>query len=134
MYSKTCVYGKIGFQDQLLLNAGQKYCRMLQTEHSAILSTFIKLPLFCHFVLLQHLFTIASAMVIYVSKLPWACVRFEPVLLASCGNGPGVNSPAAVYFTVLSQTPFSNSPSIKLLPKFHHCVSDVDIHWIPDCF
>ena len=35
---------KIGFQDQLLLNAGQKYCRMLQGEHSAILLTFIKLP------------------------------------------------------------------------------------------
>ena len=34
---------KIVFQDQLSLNAGQKYCRMLQ-EHSAILSTFIKLP------------------------------------------------------------------------------------------
>ena len=36
---------KIGFQDQLSLNAGQKYCRMLQGEHSAILSTFIKLQL-----------------------------------------------------------------------------------------
>ena len=35
---------KIGFQDQLLLNAGQKYCRMLLGEHSAILLTFIKLP------------------------------------------------------------------------------------------
>ena len=35
---------KIGFQDGLSLNAGQKYCRMLQWEHSAILSTFIKLP------------------------------------------------------------------------------------------
>ena len=34
---------KIGFQDRLSLNAGQKYCRMLQ-EHSAIFSTFIKLP------------------------------------------------------------------------------------------
>ena len=34
---------KIGFQEQLLLNAGQKYCRMLQGEHSAILLTFIKL-------------------------------------------------------------------------------------------
>ena len=50
MYSKTCVKGslskrpQIGFQDQLLLNAGQKYCRMLQGEHSAKLSTFIKLP------------------------------------------------------------------------------------------
>ena len=49
-YSKTCVKQslskrqKIGFQDQLLLNAGQKYCRMLQEEHSAILLPFIKLP------------------------------------------------------------------------------------------
>ena len=35
LYSKTCFKGphkkktKIGFQDQLLLNAGQKYCMML---------------------------------------------------------------------------------------------------------
>ena len=35
---------EIDFQDRLSLNAGQKYCRMLQGEHSAILSTFIKLP------------------------------------------------------------------------------------------
>ena len=57
-YSKTCVKRshskrpQIGFQDQLLLNAGRKFCRMLR-EHSAILSTFIKLPLlrslFCLF-------------------------------------------------------------------------------------
>ena len=32
-----------GFQGQSSLNAGQMYCRMLQGEHSAILSTFIKL-------------------------------------------------------------------------------------------
>ena len=32
------------FQDRLSLNAGQKYCRRLQVEHSAILSTVIKLP------------------------------------------------------------------------------------------
>ena len=50
LFSKTCLKWplskrpKIGFQDQLSLNAGQKYCRMLQGEHSAILSTFIKLP------------------------------------------------------------------------------------------
>ena len=35
---------KIRFQDRLSLNAGKKYCRMLQWEHSAILLTFIKLP------------------------------------------------------------------------------------------
>ena len=50
IYSKTCVKRplsrtpKIGFPDQLSLNACQKYCRMLQGEHSAILLTFIKLP------------------------------------------------------------------------------------------
>ena len=49
-YSITCVKRplsirlKTGFQDQSSLNAGQQYCRMLQGEHSAILSTFIKLP------------------------------------------------------------------------------------------
>ena len=32
---------KIDFEDGLSFNAGQKYCRM----HSAILSTFIKLPI-----------------------------------------------------------------------------------------
>ena len=47
IYSKTCLKRllskrpQIGFQDQLSLNAGQKYCRMLQGEHSAMLSTFI---------------------------------------------------------------------------------------------
>ena len=51
MYSKICVKRpfkkktKIGFQDRLSLNAGQKYCRMLQGEHSATLLTFIELPL-----------------------------------------------------------------------------------------
>ena len=35
---------KIGIQYRLSIKAGQKYCRMLQREHSAILSTFIKLP------------------------------------------------------------------------------------------
>ena len=50
IYSKTCLKRslkkktKIGFQDRLSLNAGQMYCRMLQGEHSAILTTFIKLP------------------------------------------------------------------------------------------
>ena len=49
-YSKTCVKWplskrpQIVFQGQLMLNAGQKYCRMLQGEHSAIFSTFNKLP------------------------------------------------------------------------------------------
>ena len=50
LYSKTCLKRplkrrlKIVIQDRLLLNAGQKYCRTLQGEHSAILLTFIKIP------------------------------------------------------------------------------------------
>ena len=50
LYSKTCLKRplknktKIGFQDRLSHNAGQKYCRMFRGEHSAILLTFIKLP------------------------------------------------------------------------------------------
>ena len=49
MYGKTCVKRplskrpKLGLQDQLSLNARQQYCRMLLGEHSAILSTVIKL-------------------------------------------------------------------------------------------
>ena len=49
-HSITCVKwpplkrSQIGFQDQLSLNAGQMHCVMLQGEHSAILSIFIKLP------------------------------------------------------------------------------------------
>ena len=49
VYSKTGVKRplskrqKLGFQYQLSLNVGHTYCRMLQGEHSAILSTFIKL-------------------------------------------------------------------------------------------
>ena len=36
----------IDFQDQLLLDAGQKYCRVFQlVEHFAIPSTFIQLPI-----------------------------------------------------------------------------------------
>ena len=43
-----------GFQYQFTLyNAGQKYCRMLQREHSAIFSTFITLPFVIKFFILS---------------------------------------------------------------------------------
>ena len=69
-YSKTCVKWpfskrpKIGFEDQLSLNAGQKYCRMLQGEHSANLLPFIKLPftikIFVFSGRFTHIFTVHS--------------------------------------------------------------------------
>ena len=41
---KPVLSGHSKKKDQLSLNAGQKYCRMLQGEHSAIFLTFIKVP------------------------------------------------------------------------------------------
>ena len=105
-YSKTCIKRpfskrpKIGFQDQLSLNAGQKYCRMLQEEHSAIISTFIKLPfvtksLFCLFLsgcftqVILYLYqlnclTLTSDKYICKNKFPflgkynlWSCVKLK---------------------------------------------------------
>ena len=64
LYSKTCLKQPlskrpdIGFQDQLSLNAGQTYCRMLQWEHSAIHSTFIKLPFVIKIFVLSILVTV----------------------------------------------------------------------------
>ena len=61
-YSKTCEKQplskrlKNGFQDQLSLNAGQKYCRKLQEELSAILLTFIKLPIVIKIFVLSFFF------------------------------------------------------------------------------
>ena len=56
---------RLGFEDQLSLNAGQKYCRMLQREHSAILSTFIKLPI----VLMIFVLSIFTEVLLYSRKI-----------------------------------------------------------------
>ena len=72
-YSKTCVKQllkkktKIGFQYKLLLNAGQKYCRMLQWEHSAILSTFFKLPFVTKIFVLSILSGFLRQVLLYIS-------------------------------------------------------------------
>ena len=58
-YCKTCLKRplkkktNIDFPDFLSLNAGQKYCRMLQGEHSAIRSTFINVPFVIEIVFLS---------------------------------------------------------------------------------
>ena len=46
---------EICLEDQISLNAGQKCCRMVQGEHSAILSTFIKLPFVIKIIVLSIL-------------------------------------------------------------------------------
>ena len=74
VYSKTCVQRplskrpNIGFQDKLSLNAGQKYFRMLQEEHSAILSTFIKLPFVIKIFVLSILSGRFTQVLLYNSK------------------------------------------------------------------
>ena len=83
VYSKTCVKRplsnrpKIVFQDQLSLNVEQKYCRMLQGVHSAILSTFIRLQfdmkIFVFFSIFEWLFYIG-----------FSVVQSGPVLLTFC--------------------------------------------------
>ena len=70
VHSKTCVKRllskrpKIGFQDQLSLNAGQKYCRM---EHSLILLTFIKLRYFIKDLILSILSGRFTQVLLYIA-------------------------------------------------------------------
>ena len=65
-YSKTCVKRqlskgpKIGFQDQLSLNAGQKYCRMLQGEGEWSILQYFRHSLSYHLSLLRSLFCLFS--------------------------------------------------------------------------
>ena len=80
-YSKNCVKWplskrqKIGFQDQFLLNAGQKYCRMLQGEHSAMLSTFIKLPFVIKFFVLSIFeWSVYTGFTVYILDHPTGIV------------------------------------------------------------
>ena len=57
------------FQDRLLLNAGQKNCRMLQGENSAIISTFIKLPfVFKTFVLSIFKWPLKTGFTVFLAK------------------------------------------------------------------
>ena len=74
-YSKTCVKQtlskrpKIGFQDQLLLNAGQKNCRMPQGEYSAILLTFIRLPFVIKIFVLSTILSGCFTQIVQVDKV-----------------------------------------------------------------
>ena len=66
---------EIGFIDWLLSNAGQKYCRMLQLEHSAILLTFIKLLFAIQtFVLSFFKWVFKTGLTVY--DFPWMCTIF----------------------------------------------------------
>ena len=89
-HSKTCIKRplpkrpKIGFQDQLSLNAGQKYCRMLQVKHSATLLTCIKLP-FCLFVLFDSLCP-SQQFFSYVGMGLPGLKQYEARIIVSCSR------------------------------------------------
>ena len=69
---------KLGFQDGLSLNAGQKYCRMLQREDSAILLTFIKLPFVIKiFVLSSFEWPLKTGFTVKVSILKKICAQCD---------------------------------------------------------
>ena len=75
--SKTCVKqplskrSKFDFQDQLLLNACQKHCRVLQGEHSAILLAFIKLPFVIKIFVLSFLSGRFTQVLLYMYLSPF---------------------------------------------------------------
>ena len=80
--SKTCLKRplikntKIGFQYQLSLNAGQKYCRILQWEHSAIHFTYIKLPfVFKTFVLSIFKWSLKMVLLYMHKDMLYACMH-----------------------------------------------------------
>ena len=77
MYRKTCLKQPLSkrpnfFQDKVSINAGQKYCRMLQREQSAIFLTFIKLTLSLRSLFCLFLSAIFTQILLYLHLLPIA--------------------------------------------------------------
>ena len=63
---------KLGFQDRLSLECRSKYYRRLRLEHSAILSSFIKLP-----------FIIRPGCCPFLSSLYWLCQVIHTCIFAN---------------------------------------------------
>ena len=88
-YSKTCVKlplskrPKIGFQDQLKINAGEKYCRMLKEEqgqHSAILCTVIEIPFVIKIFVVPRLFEEKQGDIVHIVTTSVT----QPINLSGC--------------------------------------------------
>ena len=89
LYSKTCLTRKtkIGFQDRLSLNEGQKYYRMLRGGgHSVTLSTFIKFPfvikIFVLFIFEWPLKTRFSILNIHYGSTKIPVILGSPIILS----------------------------------------------------
>ena len=97
IYSKTWVKRPLSkrskncFQGRLSLNAGQKYCRMLPLEHSAILSTYINIPVFIkNFVLSFIWVAVYTGFTVYSCSLKF----IETMCTLLQGKGYSVRSKA----------------------------------------
>ena len=80
LYSKTRLKRPLTKGDQLSLNAGQKYYRMLQGEHSAILLTFIELPFVIEIFVLSFLIGCLIHVLLYwqlFCGVHWLAVRWD---------------------------------------------------------
>ena len=118
MYCKTCLKRplqkktKIDFQNRLSLTAGQKNCRMLQREHSAILSIFIKLPNVIKIVFCLFMSGRLSYVLLYIHIVPHdskntLIAKQQPLLPRVCktlknykycieNQGPNINTPKTI--------------------------------------
>ena len=104
MYSETCVKRplakrqKIGFPDQLSLNAGKMY----QGGHSAILSTFIKLPF------------VSKIFVLSIFELPFYTSFTVRVIKMDVARTKMLNSLVRVPFIVMRFIHSQSPAQIKL--------------------
>ena len=80
--------------------------------------------------LIGYVFHHRVAMVIYASKPPLGACSIRACFISKLRKCVRCKLASSSVF----YCSFSNSPSTKLLPKFHHCMSDVGILWILDCF
>ena len=82
-------------------------------------STLVKIPHCWKSHVPAQLFTIALAMVIYVSKLPLGACSIQACSISQLRNGSGVNSPAAVSFLpFFLKLPVDQATS-KIIPLMH---------------
>ena len=83
---------KFGFQDQISLNAGQMYCRVLQGEHAAILLTFSKLQFVIKiFVWSNFEWPFYTDFTVYCQKRLQQCSPFITLCLGPMGMDSGIS-------------------------------------------
>ena len=118
--------GCTGFSESTIVNhiIGRGVAQ-IQTRMGSINGDPSQIP-----TLVFHQRVSAHALVIYVSKLPLGACSIRVCSISKLRKWIRCKLPDSSVF----YSSFSDSPSTKLLPKFHHCVSDVDILWILDCF